>query len=548
MLLSELINKTSLNFDIINFDLIAEILFINEKSKISLNNIFEKIEINNFNDDTRKINSKTIFFVTELSRKFLTNLLSNFPAVIVLDNKIKNETDIIKFIKLLYQKINLDTTTFNKNNECRNSDEIKKIPIILSCDDLINNIGKLASSYYNDPSKKLKITAVTGTNGKTSISWFLFQIWQFLKIPSAVIGTLGIYYNTIENDSNFEFTNIKTKIKKIESGFTTPRAWEIQALFSKFLECNIKKVVIEASSEGIELGRLAGTFLDTAIFNNLTQDHLDFHKTMEEYYQSKKKIIMQCINDKGKVFINKKDSYTERLFDEIKSYPNIYLIEKNNEFLTNKEIISFQKQNLNLAIHSANLSENEFTQINLYLEKIETPKGRFEMVKTKIYQNENINVQEILYAIVDYAHTPDALKIVLSEAKKIAKILICVFGCGGNRDKLKRPIMGEIASNLCDMVFICDDNPRKENPINIRNEIIRGIKKNNYKNIGDRALAIKEAMNYGDEMINKSTKNLGNVAVVVAGKGHEEFQIFENEKVIFSDKNIVLEIFNNLKS
>ena len=547
MLLSELINKTSLNFDIINFDLISDNLFYNEKSKISHNNIFEKIEVNNFNDDTRNVNCKTIFFVSELSRKFLPNLLNNLPAVIVFDNKIKNDSDIIEFIRLIYQNNYLDTTSFNKNNKCRNSDEIKKIPIILSCDYLINNIGKLASSFYNDPSKKLKIIAVTGTNGKTSISWFLFQIWQFLKIPSALIGTLGIYYNTIENDSNFEFTNLKTKIKKIESGFTTPRAWEIQALFSKFLECNIKNVVIEASSEGIELGRLAGTFLDTAVFNNLTQDHLDFHKTMEEYYQSKKKIIMQCLNDKGKVFINNQDSYTKRLYDEIKSYPNIFLIEKNNEYSTNKKIISFQKQNLNLAIHSANLSEKEFTQINQFIEKIETPKGRFEIVKTKIYQNENTNVQEILYAIVDYAHTPNALKIVLLETKKLAKFVICVFGCGGNRDKLKRPIMGEIASNLCDMVFICDDNPRKENPVLIRNEIIGGIKKNNYKNIGDRTLAIKEAINYGDEIINKSTINLGNVAVVVAGKGHEEFQIFENEKVIFSDKNIVLEIFNNLK-
>ena len=386
---------------------------------------------------------------------------------------------------------------------------------------IVDNTKKYLEEYlennYYEQIKDLKLIGITGTNGKTTTSYLIYQALNNIGIKCAYIGTLGFYM-----EDSLDINN------------TTPNLYE---LYNMLIECkknNYEYVVMEVSSQGIAMGRINTLIFDYAIFTNLTQDHLDYHKTMEVYLEEKQKLFSN-IKEEGIAIINNDDLY--------KDY-----------FLINNKNITYGKNNSDYNIEIENITFNGtyfklnnksyFTKLvgvyNIYnissviillellnidniddiIKELNPPKGRLELIK---YKDNNI--------IIDYAHTPDAVFKVINEVSKIKhNRIITIIGCGGNRDKSKRKIMGEIATSNSSFVIFTSDNPRYEKPKNILKDITCKLDKKNYKIIVNRKKAIKR----GIQMLEK------NDILLLLGKGHEDYQIIKNKKYPFSDKNVVL--------
>ena len=397
------------------------------------------------------------------------------------------------------------------------------------------NVRKiLAEIAFKINQKKPKnLIAVTGTNGKSSIADFYFQILKLNKKKVASIGTLGI----------------KTISGKIEVNNTTLNPIILSYYLKKLKKQRIDNVILEASSHGLKQNRLDGLNFKSAIFTNLSHDHLDYHKNFENYLNAKlylfKKLLKKNSNvitdinipeykkikkislknklnlktigiKKGHLNIISHQYVDEKQIIKIKHKNNFYNIELNL-------IGKIQIKNLLMAMIAAEKSNIRFKNIIKIISEVKPVSGRFERIG-KIINNSKV--------ILDYAHTPDALKTCLQNLKdqfKNNKISI-VFGCGGDRDKFKRPLMGKIVNKFCNKIYLTDDNPRKENPIKIRTSIKRKINKSKLYEIPSREKAIKEAI-----------KNLltGEI-LVVAGKGHENIQDYGNYKNFFSDKKCIL--------
>lgn len=369
----------------------------------------------------------------------------------------------------------------------------------------------LEKNYYNEI-KDIKLIGITGTNGKTTTSYLIYEAFNKLGIKCAYIGTLGFY----------------TPDKMIETNNTTPTLYEI---YEMLLECkreNIEYVVIEVSSHGLDMGRVEGLYFEYGIFTNLTEDHLDYHKTMENYAKAKQKLFKQCkksiinIDDKYKDYFFKKDSITYGKNDSDYKISDINInrlgsnFKLNNEEYTCNLIGEYNVYNVVCVIiilKSLGLDTN-------IIRELKAPKGRMDIIK---YKSNSI--------IIDYAHTPDAVEKILSEVSKLShNKIITMIGCGGDRDKYKRPIMGDIATKYSDYVIFTSDNPRYEDPIDILSDITCKLYNKNYEIIENRKKAIK-----------KSIQNLSkNDILLLLGKGHEEYQIIKNEKIYFSDKKEVL--------
>ncbi len=380
---------------------------------------------------------------------------------------------------------------------------------------------------YSDLFKDLKIIGVTGTNGKTTTTFLISQILTNLGINNAYIGTIGFYINS--------------KLYK-ELDNTTPDTLTLYKLIKLSKEKNIKYIVMEISSHALELDRLHGIKLDCAIFTNLTEDHLDFHKTMNSYLNSKLKII-ELLKDSGYLVINNDDKYAENF-----KFKNTINVGFNNydfniikyEYVDNKTKLLFKFKNkeyqitLNFkalyniynyieavaALYSLGIKLNDIIDVSY---KLNTPTGRMETI---LYKNN--------YIIIDYAHTPDALEKIITETKKCYnKKTITIIGCGGNREKEKRSIMGSIASKYSDYVIFTSDNPRNESIKDILNDMTINLRKNNFEIIEDRKKAILKALDMMD-----------NNVILILGKGHENYQIINNKKYPFNDKQIVLDYIN----
>ena len=387
------------------------------------------------------------------------------------------------------------------------------------------------SNFYKN--KPRNIVAVTGTNGKSSVADFFYQILNINKVPAASIGTLGIL----------------SKSYKKKTNLTTMDPLSLHENLEILAKNKINNVILEASSHGLEQRRLDNLNIKTGIFTNLSHDHLDYHHNIKSYFNSKMHLFKKLLNKKSKIITDE----TNKEFKIIKNIANKRKIKKitigtnsgnikilQNKYRENKQIVKisvnskffileipligyFQIKNLFMAILAASscgLNQKKiFNQVN----KIKPVPGRLECV-ARLNNNSNI--------IVDFAHTPDALEQSLVALKKqFKKEIIIVFGCGGERDKKKRPIMGKIAKKYCRKIFITDDNPRNENPKKIRNAIMKGCKKLAV-NIGNRKEAIKTAI-----------KELGtNEILLVAGKGHEKIQDYGNRILNFSDKKVIKEI------
>lgn len=396
-------------------------------------------------------------------------------------------------------------------------------------------MAKLASNFYNNPSKKLKLVGVTGTNGKTTIS-YLIKDFLDQKNKCGIIGTIKTYTGT----------------KEIESSRTTPESIDLQSMFKEMIFNNILFCAIEVSSHSLVLNRVDECDFDIGIFTNLTPDHLDFHKDMQEYKEAKALLfqktsksnilniddeagfeISQNLKYKGKNVI----SYAIEKDADFKA-KNINLLPDRVEYkleIKEKEYDvvykvpgKFSVYNSLAAIASLIELNQDINEILNFMKNYKGVPGRFN----RIENNKNI------CAIVDYAHTPDALKNVLESAREFTKgKLISVFGCGGNRDKKKRPLMGAISEKLSDISIVTSDNPRNEIPNEIINDILEGMNKNSEKIIvkEDRREAIVHALSIAQE----------GDTVIVAGKGHEDYQIIGDEKIHFDDTQVIKEFLED---
>jgi len=398
-----------------------------------------------------------------------------------------------------------------------------------------SNVRKLLSelAYGIFKNKPKNIIAVTGTNGKSSVADFYFQILKLNKKKVASIGTLGI--------------KTQNYIKKVSN--TTIDPITLSMILNKLKKEKINDVILEASSHGLKQNRLDGLKFRTGIFTNLSHDHLDYHKTLNNYLKSKlylfesllekkaniitdieipqynriKKIALKnqfnietISNNKSNLEIISHEYNDEKQIVEIKYNKNIYKFET-------KLIGKIQIKNILMAIIAATKSSLSFKKIINTINNLEPVSGRLEQIGI-IKNNSRV--------ILDYAHTPDALEVSLRSLKeqfKNRKISI-VFGCGGNRDKAKRPMMGKIANQYCDRVYLTDDNPRYENPKMIRASIRKDINKSKIYEISNRANAIKKAI------FDLKTGDI----LMVAGKGHETFQEYKKNKKLFSDEDEIL--------
>ncbi len=396
----------------------------------------------------------------------------------------------------------------------------------------------LASSFYGEPSKKVNLIGVTGTNGKTTVSTLISKSFNLLGEKCTLIGTTGI-------NMNGEFYPTEN---------TTPQSLILQKMIYTSLNKEIKNVVMEVSSHSIKQERISQLDFNTIIYTNFSHDHLDYHKTVDDYFYTKGLLFSSLGNffNEKKVLFNGDDKYYKRFMrlTNVESYT--YGIGKDNDFQARDIVCDVDKIIFQLFCFDEFIgyvdTNNIFGFYNVYnllailayfyLEGYDMKKvlsvmpqlsgaaGRMEKVKNDF----SLNV------FVDYAHTPESVYRVLKEVKLISKRkIICVIGCGGDRDSLKRPQIGRITTSLADVAIFTSDNPRNEAPENIIENMIEGASKDNYLVIIDRSEAIKQAIEIMDK----------NDCVIILGKGHENYQIIKDQKRYFSDTEEALRQINN---
>lgn len=397
--------------------------------------------------------------------------------------------------------------------------EVETIVVPDTKDYLINH---LKNNYY-EQIKNLKLIGITGTNGKTTTAYLTWQALNKLGHKCAYIGTIGFY--------------IEDKIKDLSN--TTPDICSMYEMLIKCIKESCEYVVMEVSSHALDLRRVEGLSFDYGVFTNLTEDHMDYHKTMENYALAKQKLF-GMLKENGKGIINVddkyhryflKDGYITYGFNKSDFQILDYSIKDSSVFTLNINNIEHKFETKLLGkynIYNITSVISILYNLNIDIEIIKyvvsllnPPVGRMEVI--------NYNTNKI---IIDYAHTPDALENIITAVKSFTqgKIYI-IIGCGGNRDKLKRPIMAHVATSNSDYVIFTTDNPRDENPDDIITDMTNGLQNNNYEIEINREKAIIKG-------IQKLTKN---DILLVLGKGHETYQIINGEKNYFSDKEKVID-------
>lgn len=396
--------------------------------------------------------------------------------------------------------------------------------------DARKSMAMIASNFYDYNTNKTKIIGVTGTNGKTTITFLISSLLKSVGFTTAIIGTTGIY----------------VKDEKIPASHTTPESVKLYEIIHKINSLGIDYIIMEVSSHSLVQKRVFGIDFELAVFTNLTPDHLDYHQTMDKYADAKK-ILFDNLRSSSMAVINSDDSYSDYMVSNLLSHQIIRVGEKptaNFIIQSHKSDIygvSFDlldtKSGITHKIHTNLIGE--FNISNIALSLVATSALGIDLSNLCVIANnltgapgrmEIIKLKTGAIGVVDYAHTPDALEKAIKTLinLKNSNRLITVFGCGGDRDKSKRQVMGRIASVLSDFVIITNDNPRTENPNEIIQQIIQGVD-NSFAHkidiIPDRASAIQKAVNLSSN---------GDI-VLVAGKGHEKYQIFGEEKIYFDD-------------
>ncbi len=482
-----------------------------------LNKKYDKASFSEINFDSSKIKKNNIFFAIKGSRydgnNYIKEAIKNGSKIIVSEKKVNLKKKNIIFLK-------------NKNP--------RKL---------------LAQFSFKLIKKKPKrLIAVTGTNGKSSITEFYFQILNLSKKKVGSIGTIGV----------------KSKNKKKKILNTTLDPIELRKIINNFVDKKINFIILEASSHGLKQNRLDGLLFDIGVFTNLSHDHLDYHKNLNDYLKSKLYLFENLTKKKGYIItdagipqskklkeiakkkkirfetIGGKNSTLELVSHKYQGENQILKIRyKSKIFVSKLKLIGkVQIKNVMMAVLAAIKSNLSFEKIKSSIDKLKPVEGRFEKVGS-IKNNSKV--------ILDYAHTPEALETILKNIKEQFPLnrISLVFGCGGDRDKDKRSLMGKIASKYSNKIYLTDDNPRSENPKKIRKEIKKHIKNKNLHEIPERKKAIFQ-----------SIYNLcsGDI-VIIAGKGHEETQDYNGKKKFFSDREEILKsiklknkfLFNDLR-
>ncbi|MGE5197085.1 MAG: UDP-N-acetylmuramoyl-L-alanyl-D-glutamate--2,6-diaminopimelate ligase [Deltaproteobacteria bacterium] len=397
-------------------------------------------------------------------------------------------------------------------------------------------LAKLAGEFYGNPSREIKVIGITGTNGKTTVSYLLEALLQEGGINTAVIGTVNYRFNG----------------RVLPSINTTPGPVEIQSMLAMMQNDGVGYVAMEVSSHALDQGRTEGINFHSAIFTNLTQDHLDYHGTLENYFFAKSALFKK-LPPASFAVINNDDSFSSRLKDETRVEKVTYGLKAGAEVTA--QDIRPEVSHTEFTLCSGRVQERIRTRLigehNVYnilaaaswamkegmtLTTIKSAFDKFNGVPGRL---ERIDFPGDFSVFVDYAHTDDALANVIRSLRKISSgKIIVVFGCGGERDKTKRPKMGKVVSELADSAIITSDNPRSEPPEEIIDAIKSGISKGNYRVIADRRDAIKESL---------SAAGVGDI-VLVAGKGHENYQIFKDRTIDFDDREVIKECLRSLRS
>ena len=453
--------------------------------------------------DSSKVKKNFIFFALRGNRfdgnDYIQDAIKRGAKVIISEKKIKSKNKEVIFIK-------------------------SKNPRKLLAD--------LSYKFIKKNPKKL--IAVTGTNGKSSVADFYYQILNLCKKRAASIGTIGI-----------QSKNIRKKTSN-----TTLNPIELSKIINFLKIKKIDHVILEASSHGLKQNRLDGLNFDIGIFTNLSHDHLDYHKTMKNYFSSKLYLFERLMKKKSNIISDatitqiskikniglKKNSKLNLIFDKKKgidlishNFSNekqiLEIMFKNKKYKIELNLIGkIQIKNVLMAILASNKSGIEFNKIIKTINKIKPVEGRLEKIG-KVDNNSKV--------ILDYAHTPEALELALKNIKEqfSESRIILVFGCGGNRDQKKRSLMGKIAEKHSDKIYLTDDNPRFESPFKIRKDIKKGFNRIKFEEIPNRKKAIDQAI--------QNLKS-GDI-LLVAGKGHEKTQDYGNKKSYFSDRETILD-------
>lgn len=390
-------------------------------------------------------------------------------------------------------------------------------------------LAELSKGFYKNPTSTLKLIGITGTNGKTTSAFILKNIFQSNGYKSGLIGTIANYIGT----------------EKVDAKLTTPESNDLNKMFYEMIQSGCEFAVMEVSSHSLILNRVYGLDFKTAIFSNITSDHLDFHKSFDDYLKAKK-ILFDNLNNSSFAIINKDDKNSEQIVKDSKAEVFTYGISDGSDYkikniiydLTGTDFtITYKKTDYKIhtsliGVFNAYNAASAFAAahcLGFSTEKIvkgieSTPQvpGRFEVLGKGMKK-----------IIVDYSHTADSLEKALQAIREIVKDkkqVVTVFGCGGDRDKTKRAVMGKIASELSDRVFVTSDNPRTENPLSIIDDIKKGISKNNFELEENREEAIKKAIQSSND----------SAVVLIAGKGHESYQEINGVRNHFSDQEVAL--------
>ncbi|MDY6781793.1 MAG: UDP-N-acetylmuramoyl-L-alanyl-D-glutamate--2,6-diaminopimelate ligase [Cyanobacteriota bacterium] len=400
---------------------------------------------------------------------------------------------------------------------------------VLQVEEMTRGCAAVATAFYRFPARQMQMVGVTGTNGKTTTTHLIEFFLRESQKPTALLGTLYARW------PSYEQTAVHT----------TPFAVELQAQLNEAAKAGSEYAVMEVSSHALAQNRVLGCEFEVAVFANLTQDHLDFHETMENYFAAKA-VLFRPDYLKGRGIINLDDTYGKRLIETLSSRQVwSYSVSDTNADLWTKDL-TYEPDGVRGVLHTP-VGEAEFRSplvgqynianvlaavgaalhLGIELESIVKSLPSFGGVPGRMERVQGSGEQDIS-VIVDYAHTPDSLENLLKAARPfIQGKVICVFGCGGDRDRAKRPLMGKIAAELADVAVVTSDNPRTENPERILEDILAGIPDSvQPKVIGDRATAIRTAIceaEPGD-------------GVLIAGKGHEDYQILGTEKIHFDDR------------
>ena len=417
------------------------------------------------------------------------------------------------------------------------------VPVII-VHDAREAVGRLSSVFFDVPSEKLTMAGVTGTNGKTTVTYLIESIFRAAQYRPGLIGTVSYRHGA----------------KTIEAKYTTPEAEDLQRLLSDMLLSGVTHCVMEVSSHSIEQERISGCRYDARVFTNLTPEHLDYHGTMEAYFKAKKKFFGADYAKPGAAsVVNIDDKFGAMLRKEVKNaigysiekktdiYPREYSVTsggikavlvtpKGDVYVNSPFIGEYNLQNIMAAAGAG-------AALDISPEAIENGINSLKAVPGRL---ESVNPGGDITAYVDYAHTPDALERVLKVFNGLPRAgrIITVFGCGGNRDRSKRPVMGEIAARLSHLTIVTSDNPRNEDPLEIIKEIesgIKGIKKytgnekvseKGYMAVPDRGEAISKAVEAAEK----------GDTILVAGKGHEDYQIIGDKRLHFDDREALRNI------